>query len=216
MRRIVRITAVFVFTIMASTPQVLAQQAPGEPPEFIEYIDGAVNPELIRDDVVYDMISGTLVQSGPSNCAELNTGEDRLLPGFSNQAPCMTLPGVDPVLAQQLGMEYEAMVEDRNTAFIEAMCEEPTATRLRSGSIDDLADYFDEQDREDRTTKVEFFETRGRELLGIEQLERLLTWANDNVRPGIMQAVTDFHAMLQATNINPAFMLEQTCSQSLQ
>ena len=213
MQRIIGVTAFFAITA-ALSPYIAAQQEPIGAPGFIEYVDGAENPELIRDDVVYDTVSSTLATTGPSNCVRSNTNEDRLVRGFSNQAPCMTLPGVDLALAEQLGMEFEAFVDDRNAALIENMCADPATTRLRNGSVADLAAYFDEQEREDRTAKVVFFENRGRELLGVEQFERLLDWANSNIRPNTRQAVVDFHAMLETTKVSPALMLEQSCSQS--
>lgn len=212
MNRKLVFTALFVVSTTTAMQYSSAQQTRSEPPGFISFVDGSTNPELIRDDVVYNSVAGTLVSTGPGSCVAQDSGRDAVAPAFSNRAPCNVVPGVDPLLAEQLGTEYEAFTRERSAALAEALCEEPNATRLRNGNLAELAAWLDAWEREDQSARVAFFETRGAELLGPDQFERLLSWANDIVRPGIRQTVIDTQASLEASGVTPERMLDLSCS----
>lgn len=210
---VVTLGAIFTATAM---PGTLAQQAGNLPPGFIERVDGSRNPERIPDALVYNNVSRSLVDSGPGSCTPQGGVADRTAPAFSNRAPCSVVPGVDPMLAEQLGMEYQAFVEERSAALREAMCESPIHTRLRNTSVAILAAWLDAWENEDEAVRVDFFESRGEALLGAEQFDRLLDWADTNVRPGITWIVIDTRARFEGTGVTPERMLDLSCSFSTQ
>src|SRR5690606_20177995 len=150
--------------------------------------------------------------TGPSSCTPQGAAADAVVPTFSNRAPCSVIPGVDPALGEQLGAEYQAFAEERSALLRQAMCEEPDHTRLRNGSVADLAAWLDAWEDEDEAARVTFFETRGEALLGSEQFRRLLDWADARVRPGISRIEIDTRARLEETGVTSARMLDLSCS----
>lgn len=150
-------------------------------------------------------LSGLLISAGPSNCAA-----DTETRGFSGLPSCLQIDGVDMANAERLATEFRSY--DEYATNHSEFCVRERNRSVPYLSPEDLAAEIEELEQNDSAAKADFFRERGYALLGEEQMSRLLSWANDHLKPNIDERKIDYARMMRRLDLSPEEFLQAFCS----
>ena len=170
-------------------------------------IDGAANPGLISREALFLALSGLLESSGPRTCAT-----DTQATGFSEAGACLSIDGVDMAKAEQLVSEFRTRSDEMSMAAHARFCGQQRARRAPYLSREEFAAEFENFQAIGRAERANFFVERGNALLGREEMNRLIAWANANLRRGIREVQVDFVDLMERRDLSPEQFSEEVCS----
>lgn len=167
---------------------------------YATVVRGSEDPRAIDEDVFYQHLAHLLVETGPSSCAE-DTGT---ISGISTIGPCIDIAGINPSRLEAFGQEYLEYAQAIDAVPRAELCDADASLMTADSFANHLENAFDLS----RQEKVDYFWTRGEEVLGEDELRALLQWGEENIRPDMQQVKMDWAAMMKEYNI-PASDIQQ-------
>ncbi len=170
-------------------------------------IDGAANPGLVSREALFLSLSGLLESSGPRNCSN-----DTQTAGFSAAGACLSIDGIDMAKAEQLAGEFRSRSDEMSMSAHARFCGQQRARRAPYLSREEFAAEFENFEDRGRAERANVFVERGNALLGREGMNRLIAWANANLRRGIREVQVDLVNLMERRNLSPEQFSEEFCS----